>query len=158
MQLLFHRGCFRVTLAGIACGTIVLLVVEFGPLTHGAGSGQRALSQEPGQPKTPAVGAYTFNPTIAVGNAKSTADFTGPDTPNKPGVHQIDLTDKLPRGSRIVAAWYTPQHNIPAVLKVALIDVMLVPAAKQSIALALAGFKNTPADGRIKIHVLYIQE
>ena len=158
MRTVFHQGSFRLTFAGLASGIIILLVFALGPLTHGPGSSARALSQEPGKKKAGVVGAYTFLPTIQVGNDKIPADFTGPDSPNEPRVHRIDLKDKLPKGTRVIDAWYTPHHNVPGIMNVALLDVAPDPKAKQTITLSLAGFKATPAGGRIRIHVLYIQE
>jgi hypothetical protein len=97
------------------------------------------------------IGIAKLTPVIFSGTAGKGGEYHAPADPNKPAEYILDT--KIPADTKIVGAWYTPLHNIPAINAFGLIDVERHNDTQ--IKLLVAAFPNINARLRIAIHVLY---
>ena len=101
--------------------------------------------------KTKQIGLAKLTPVIYYGQAGGAGEYHAPNDPDNPASHIIDVT--LPTTAEIIAAWYTPLHNIFGVLGFAFIDVEKHNA--QQVFLKVGAYKGAQTRARIAIQVLY---
>ncbi len=71
--------------------------------------------------KSTTVGLAKLTPVIYAGTAGSGGEYHAANDPDNPATHIIDV--ELPPKAKIIAAWYTPLHNIFGIIGFAFIDV-----------------------------------
>ena len=88
---------------------------------------------------------------FAGGEGGGANEFAASADPNNPNSHILDIGG-LPKGARVVEAWYAPLHNIGALPSFALIDVK--KHNNKQVLLSIAAYPSSKARLRIKITVL----
>lgn len=99
------------------------------------------------------IGLAKLTPVIYTGEAGSGGEYHAANDPDNPAIHLLDV--KLPKKAKIIAAWYTPLHNILGVIGFAFIDVEKYD--DRHIELKIAAYKGVQTRARIAIHVLYAE-
>jgi hypothetical protein len=97
------------------------------------------------------IGIVKLTPVIFSGDAGRAGEYHASNNPNQPESHILDTA--IPKGTKIIGAWYTPLHNIPALNAFALIDVERHNDTQ--VKLNIAGFPKISARLRIAVYVLY---
>jgi hypothetical protein len=97
------------------------------------------------------IGLAKMTPVIYAGTAGSGSEYHAANDPNNPASHILDVD--LPPKGKIIAAWYTPLHNIFGIIGFAFIDVE--KHNDRQVILKVGAYKGVQTRARIAIHVLY---
>jgi hypothetical protein len=102
--------------------------------------------------KSTKVGLTKMTPVIYAGTVGEGGEYHAADDPDKPAPHILDVPN-LPPKAKIIAAWYTPYHNVAGIIGFALIDVE--KHNDRQVILNVGAYKGVQTRARIVIHVLY---
>ncbi len=94
-------------------------------------------------------------PVVYTGNAGGGPnEYNASNNPDAANTHLLHIG--LPKGARVIGAWYVPNHNIPALSAFARIQLGAT-SGEDDVELYLAGFGNSNQRLRIQVFVLYEQ-